>query len=56
MTKREAKRSLLRDLATILGKDQDLIPHDLPDPSRERSAFEAAYAELVAEFERRGAE
>ncbi len=56
MTKREAKRRLLADIALILVKDDDLFPSDVHDGSADYRAYDAAREELAAEFERRAGE
>ena len=54
MTKQQAKKCLLRDLATILNKDDDLVPDDVDlDNPREYGPWRAALDELIEEFERR---
>lgn len=53
MTKAQAKKDLLRVILIDLTYSDDMIPHDLPDPSPERRAYERARDELVEEFERR---
>lgn len=53
VTKRRAKRALLRDLAAILNKDDDLIPNEYDDEGPEYNAYDDARNELIDEFERR---
>jgi hypothetical protein len=53
MTRDEHKRQILRDLATILAKDDDLMLEEIDPNGREARSWQAARDELVAEFERR---
>jgi hypothetical protein len=53
VTRAQHKRNILRDLAAILGKDDDLMPNEIDDESRDGKAWQAARDELVEEFERR---
>lgn len=55
MTKAQHKRNLFRDLASIIGKDDDLMPAEFDDDSRDGKSWQAARDELVEEFERRAA-
>jgi hypothetical protein len=54
-TKAHHKAALLRDLATIIGKDDDLMPSEIEDTSPDGQRWIAGRDELVAEFERRAA-
>lgn len=53
MTKERAKKALLRDIATIIDKDDDLFPNEILDGTKAYQAFVDARNELVLEFERR---
>jgi hypothetical protein len=53
VTRAEHKRALLRDIAAIISKDDDLMPSEIDDESRDGKAWQAARDELVDEFERR---
>lgn len=53
MTSAECKRALLRDLAQILSKDDDLIPDAVGDDGPEYQAWDDARNSLVREFQLR---
>lgn len=53
MTCAEHKRQILRDIATILEKDNDLMPDEIDPDSPEAKRWEAARDALSAEFFRR---
>ena len=53
MTRAEHKRQILRDIATILEKDNDLMPDEIDPDSPEAKRWEAARDALSAEFFRR---
>ena len=43
MTQQEIKRALFRDVATVIGKDDDLMPIEFDDDSREAKAWIKEY-------------
>ena len=53
MTRAEHKRSILRDLAAIIDKDDELMPIEIDADGRDGKSWQAARDELVEEFERR---
>ena len=53
MDRAQHKRNILRDLATILDKDDDLMHDEIDPDGRDGKAWQAARDELVEEFERR---
>ena len=53
MTRAEHKRQILRDIATILEKDNDLMPDEIDPDGSDAGRWEAARDELAAEFFRR---
>ncbi len=53
MTRSEHKRALLRDLAAIIHKDDDLMPEEVDIDGLDGKRWAAARDELVVEFERR---
>ncbi len=55
MKKADHKRCILRDLAVILGKDDDLMRDEIDPCGRDAGSWRAAKDELIAEFERRSA-
>lgn len=57
MKRADAKRDLLKVLAVILSKDDDLFPDDLEldVESKPYQKWDAARNDLVEEFERRAA-
>lgn len=53
MTRAEHKRQILRDLATILDKDDDLMLDETDPDGADGKRWQSARDELVAEFDRR---
>lgn len=53
MTRHQHKKNLLRDIAAIIGKDDDLMPSEFEDDNRDGKSWQAARDELVEEFEKR---
>jgi 3-methyladenine DNA glycosylase AlkD len=56
MTAIQIRKQLLRDLASVLTKDDDLMPSEFADDSREAKAWIKARDDLASELERRGQE
>ena len=54
-TRRQIKKMLLRDIAALISKDDDLMPPEFDEEGCDRNgrAWQHVRDELVAEFERR---